>query len=111
MANSLYAESWKLYKAQSETFIDDQEYYYNFCKNYKTLEMFAGYGRLTNFLAAKKVDIQIVELEREFAKFINIDPERKHIQDILSFTSSSKFQRIIAGYNSFCLFTKDDDIK
>ncbi|MEO8964515.1 MAG: class I SAM-dependent methyltransferase [Gammaproteobacteria bacterium] len=108
---NLYSNSWQFYKAQSETFIEDQEYYYDFCKNYKTLDLFAGYGRLTNFLANRKIDIEIVELEKEFAKFINIDTVKKHTQNVLHFTWTTQFERIIAGCNSFCLFTKDEDIK
>jgi cyclopropane fatty-acyl-phospholipid synthase-like methyltransferase len=107
----LCTKSWQFYKAQSEDFVDDQEYYYDFCINKNTLDLFAGYGRLTNFLAAKNIDIEIVEIENEFAKFINIDDSKKHIQDVLMFTSTSQFDRIIAGWNSFCLFTKEEDIK
>ena len=107
----LYTKSWQFYKAQSEAFDEDLQYYYDFCKNQKTLDLFAGYGRLTNFLAARNIDIEIVEIENDFAKFINIDPSKKHIQDVLAFTSPSPFDRIIAGWNSFCLLTKDNDIK
>lgn len=108
---SLYEKSWQFYKAQSENFSDDQEYYYNFCKNHKTLELFAGYGRLTNFLSARKIDIEAVELEKEFAKFINIEASKIHVQDVLTFSPITKFERIIAGWNSFCLLISDDDIK
>jgi hypothetical protein len=109
--SKLYTKSWQFYKAQSEGFVEDQEYYYDFCKNQKTLDLFAGYGRLTNFLAAHDIDIEIVEIENEFAKFINIDASKKHIQDVLTFTSTTPFDRIIAGWNSFCLLTKEEDIK
>lgn len=106
-----YKESWQFYKAQSEGFTEDQEYYYNFCKNHKTLDLFAGYGRLANFLVERNVDVEIVEIEKEFAKFIKIAASKKHIQDVLTFTSTTQFARIIAGWNSFCLFTKEEDIK
>lgn len=108
---TLYQDSWRLYKAQSESFTDDYLYYYNFCKGHKTLDIFAGYGRLSNFLIAQGVDLEIVELEQAFAKFINLDTSKKHIQDILTFSSNYQFSRVIAGWNSFCLFTQDNDIK
>lgn len=107
----LYTESWQFYKAQSEAFDEDHKYYYDFCKNQKTLDLFAGYGRLTNYLASRDIDIEIVEIENEFAKFINIDASKKHIQDVLTFNPPIQFDRIIAGWNSFCLLTKEEDIK
>lgn len=106
-----HIENWQLYKAQHESFKDDQEYYYQFCKNHKTLEIFAGFGRLTNVLAIRGIDIEIVEIEENFARFINIDSSKKHIVDILKFNSKNQFDRIIAGYNSFCLLTKTRDIQ
>jgi hypothetical protein len=108
---NLYNKSWIFYKAQSEGFIEDQEYYYNFCKDHTTLDLFAGYGRLANFLVNRGTNVEIVEIEHEFAKFINIDASKKHIQDVLTFSTKHKFERIIAGWNSFCLLTKNDDIK
>lgn len=108
---NLYKESWRLYKAQSETFTQDQEYYYNFCKNHTTLDLFAGYGRLTNYLALRNIDIEAVELEKEFANFIKIDKSKIHINDVLKFSHKRQFERIIAGWNSFCLFTKVEQIK
>jgi hypothetical protein len=72
--------------------------------------LFAGYGRLTNYLAAQKVDLEAVELEPEFAKFINLEKSKIHVKDVLTL-SSSHYERIIAGYNSFVLFTQETDIK
>jgi SAM-dependent methyltransferase len=107
----LYDKSWQFYKAQSESFNEDYAYYYNFCKGHKTLDLFAGYGRLANFLISQGVDLEIVEIEKEFAKFIDLDDQKKHIQNVLTFTSTTQFDRIIAGWNSFCLLTKEEDIK
>lgn len=110
MINS-YTKSWQFYKAQSEGFNEDFDYYFRFCENHKTLDLFAGYGRLTNYLASRKIDIECVEIEPEFVKFINIDSSKKHTQDVRNFTSPNKFERIIAGWNSFCLLTEENDIK
>lgn len=109
--SNLYENSWKLYKAQSEIFTDDYEYYFNFCKNHKTLELFAGYGRLTNYLCNRGVDIEAIEFEPKFGEFITIDKSKIHIMDVLEFNSHTQYERIIAGYNSFCLFTSEIDIK
>jgi SAM-dependent methyltransferase len=105
-----YAESWSLYKAQSESFKDDFEYYLDLCFGKKTLEVFAGYGRLSNYLISKGVDLETVELEPKFAKYINLPTERNHIGDVLTFESKERYERIIGAYNSFCLFLSDEDI-
>ncbi len=109
--SNLYTKSWAFYKAQSEAFNEDFDYYFQFCNNHKTLDLFAGYGRLTNFLASRKIDIESVEIEAELSSFISLDSSKKHIKDIRSFTSPNKFDRIIAGWNSFCLLTDENDIK
>lgn len=106
-----YSISWDLYKLQSESFKDDFEYYYKLCREHRTLELFAGYGRLTNFLAARGVDIEAVELEKEFVTYINLPEHKKHIIDVLKFTNEKTYERIIAGYNSFCLLLEDVQIR
>jgi SAM-dependent methyltransferase len=108
---NLYRESWRLYKAHSERCHEDHAYYLDFCKGFKSLEIFAGYGRVTNFLAANKVDIAAVELEPEFAKFIEITKDKNHVADVLHFEAPEAFQRVMAAYNSFCLLTREEDIK
>lgn len=108
---NLYKESWSLYKAQTEKFTTDFKYYLNFCKNYKTLDIFAGYGRLTNFLYTNNIDVEAVELEPNFAKCISVPLHRVHVCDFLAFSSPHLFERIIAGFNSFCLVTQDNEIK
>lgn len=105
-----YTESWELYKLHSELFREDYDYYYDFCYGYKTLEIFAGYGRLANYLIKNKVDIETVELEKNFAKYINLPSEKNYICDILEFAPNKSYERIIAGYNSFCLFLEDEKI-
>jgi SAM-dependent methyltransferase len=109
--NNLYVDSWRIYKAHSETFSDDTGYYIKLCTGFKTLELFAGYGRLSNPLVAAGIDLETVELEGRFTQCINLLPDKNHIGDVLTFQSPYKFERIIAGYNSFCLFTRDDDIR
>lgn len=110
MVKNYYSNSWELYKTHSESFEDDFDYYLEQCKGHKTLELFAGYGRLTNYLLSHGIDIDSVELEPNFAKFINLPLQKNHICDVLDFRSLIKFDRIIAGYNSFCLLTKETDI-
>lgn len=105
-----YSESWEIYKAHSENFRDDFDYYLCFCKNATTLELFSGYGRLTNMLFSNGVDIESVEIEPMFSKFITMPDKRKNICDVLEFNPQKTYQRIIAGYNSFCLLTDDRKI-
>ena len=105
-----YTESWLLYKLHSESFVDDHQYYLDFTRNYSTIELFSGYGRLTNFLLTNGIDIESVELEKNFAKFISLPDEKNHIENVLSFKPKKKFERVIAGYNSFCLLTREEDI-
>ena len=107
-----YSESWEIYKAHSEVFEDDFAYYLDFCKNHSALELFAGYGRLSNYLAKKGVDLFTVELSQNFSDLIEIPSTNKIVADVLEFSSEDrKWDRIFAGYNSFCLFTKEEDIK
>jgi hypothetical protein len=108
--NNHYTESWLLYKLHSESFVDDQQYYLDFTRNYSTLELFSGYGRLTNYLFKNGVDIESIELEKNFTNFISLPDEKNHIGNVLNFNPEKKFERVIAGYNSFCLLTREEDI-
>lgn len=108
---SLYSHSWLLYKAHSDSFKKDFDYYLNFALGHKTLELFAGYGRLTNYLSRNKVDVEAVEIEPNFAGHIDLSFENIYVCDVLEFAPKTKYQRIIAAYNSFCLLTQEDDIK
>ncbi|MCW5588801.1 MAG: hypothetical protein KIT27_03970 [Legionellales bacterium] len=106
-----YANSWELYKIHSQQFDEDFNYYLEFCKGHQTLELFAGYGRLSNFLKKNGIDIETVELEPNLAKSILLPKKKNHVCDVLEFKSRKTFSRIIAGYNSFCLLTQEDQIK
>lgn len=106
-----YEESWKLYKTHSDFFEYDFDYYYNFSKDKKTLEAFAGYGRLTNFLHSKKANLHANELSPELASFIQIPNANVHVGDFLEFMTQEKFERIIIAYNSFCLITDETKAK
>lgn len=108
--SNYYIESWSFYKSYYQHVDIDYEYYLNLCKGFKTLDIFAGFGRLTNYLASEGVDIESVELEPNFAKFIQLPKEKNHVCNILDFDSTNKFERIIAAFNSFCLFTEEKDI-
>lgn len=101
----------QLYKNHHEVFLDDREYYYQFCKGFKTLELFAGFGRISNFLINRGVDVEIVEIEPEFAKLINLDEEKKYIENVLTFSANKQFDRIIGAYNSFSLLTDEASVK
>lgn len=107
---SLYENSWQFYKIESQEFSDDFDYYKNLCRNKNVLELFAGYGRLANQLKSISNKIVCVELEKNFKDFIDIPKNNIHICDVLKFNTTEKFERIIAGYNSFTLLLKDEDI-
>lgn len=106
-----YSDSWSLYKAQSGAFKEDFEYYLKLCLGRKTLEIFAGYGRLSNYLISNGVDLETVELEPKFARYINLPAERNHIGDVLAFESKFRYERIIGAYNSFCLLLSNEEIE
>lgn len=107
---NLYEKSWELYKFHSDYFQDDNEYYLNFCRGKKTLELFAGYGRLSNFLARNEISLHTIELSEEFSDLIELPDSRKHIGDVTTTILNETFERIIAGYNSFCLLTENDQL-
>lgn len=110
MSTNLYAKSWRLYKKESESFLQDLNYYTDFCRGKTCLEMFSGYGRLANHIKDISLSLDCVELEGNFTQFINLPKENIFIQDILKFKPKRKYERIYAGYNSFCLLTNDSDI-
>jgi hypothetical protein len=105
-----YLNSWRIYKEHTKNFNEDRQYYLDFCRGHRTLELFAGFGRLTNYLFANSVDIESVELEKNFAKFIKIPKDKNHICDVLHFKPKVKFERIFAAYNSFCLLTNEKNV-
>lgn len=105
-----YEYSWELYKAQTENFNDDLHFYQEFSGNRTTLDIFSGYGRICNFLSKKNPFINAVEKNKNFASHIIIPKECIYITDILKFKTEKKYERIIAGYNSFCLITEENDI-
>lgn len=105
-----YTNCWELYKTHTESFQSDFDYYADLCKNKTTLELFAGYGRLTNYLKKYTDDIEAVEIQPEFAKLIDLPENKIHVTDVLNFKVPKKFQRIIAGFNSFCLIINDNNI-
>ncbi len=80
-------------------------------KEKKTLELFAGYGRLSNFLVNKGINVHTVELSREFSDLIELPDYKKHVGDVTTTILKEKFERIIAGYNSFCLLKENNQIK
>ncbi len=106
-----YQDSWEIYKSHSEVFTDDLEYYREFCDGFKTLEICAGYGRVSNYLIKNKVEVHVNELSPSFAKFIELPMSQKHIGDVLALNIGLKFDRIIAAYNSFCLFQSEESAR
>ena len=106
-----YTKSWSIYKAHSESFLDDLDYYLEFTRGYKSLVTFAGYGRVANFLSENGVDISANELSLDFKKFIKLPDEKIQIGNVLNYSSSVKFDRIFAAYNSFCLLLDDGDVR
>lgn len=111
MTINLYYDNWHYYKAQSDYFDYDHDFYLDLCTGKKTLELFAGYGRLSNVLINNGIDLETVELEPKFAKFINLPPAKNHVCDVLKMNLNKKFECIIGGaYNSFVLLIDDKDI-
>ncbi len=111
MKKYLYSNSWKLYKAHSELFVEDLSYYANFCQGKVTLELFAGYGRVANYLYELGVDIECVELEERFSNCIILPSEKIHTLDVLDFRPNTLYERIIGAYNSFCLLTDEESVR
>lgn len=109
-SGNLYENSWELYKLESQEFSDDFDYYKDLCKNKNVLELSAGYGRLANQLKDIVNKIECVELEKNFTQFINSPKNNIHVCNVLEFNSTKSFERIIAGYNSFTLPLRDEDI-
>lgn len=107
---NLYENSWEFYRIESQDFSDDFDYYKNLCRNKTVLELFSGYGRLANQLMSIVSKMVCIELEKKFTDFINIPKNDIHICDVLKFNTTEKFERIIAGYNSFTLLLKDEDV-
>ena len=103
---NLYESSWELYKEHSSIFVDDLPYYLELTRGHSTLEMFAGYGRIANFLNKQGVDVETVELSPEFSDCIELPQQKRHVADVTKFRLGRQFARIIAGYNSICLLTE-----
>jgi len=106
----LYKDSWRLYKEHTENFIDDLDYYLNFCSGKKSLELFAGFGRISNKLVNEGVDLETIELSSAFSEFINLPASKKHVGDVVDVVLPNRFDRIFAAYNSFCLLTEDHQL-
>lgn len=106
-----YEKSWKFYKTHSDFFDYDFDYYYKLSLGKKTLEAFAGYGRLSNFLHSKDINLHVNELSSDLASFITIPTDKIHVGDFLEYKFKEKFERIIIAYNSFCLITSEVQVK
>lgn len=111
LSEDKYRNSASIYKAHSEVFVDDLGYYLAFTKGHRTLDMFAGYGRVSNFLARNGVEVDAVELNPELARQIVLGKGKSYVGDVLTFSSEDKYSRIIAAYNSFCLITGNNQIQ
>lgn len=100
-----------LYRALTESTTDDIDYYSSFVKDQTALELFAGFGRVSNHLASIGTDLETVELLRQYSEHINLTSSKVHTCDVLDFNPGKTYNRIFAAYNSFCLFTEDKDIQ
>jgi cyclopropane fatty-acyl-phospholipid synthase-like methyltransferase len=105
-----YENSWELYKQHSESFVDDLAYYLDFCRGKRTLEMFAGYGRVANYLVENGVEVDTIELSKDFSSHIRLDASRRHVGDVSKLVLARTFERIVACYNSICLLTSDESL-
>ncbi len=106
-----YAQSWELYKQHSSVFKDDLPYYHDFVSGHSTLELFAGYGRVTNYLVKRKEDIEAVDLSRSLLKFVDLPDNKRHHGDAINFQTQRKFERVFAAYDSFPLIIDPTQIK
>lgn len=95
----------------SKSFTDDFNYYLNFVRGFKSLELFAGYGRLANFLSESGCEVEVIELSKDFSENIRLPRDKVHVADVRNFYLDRKFDRIFAGYNSFCLLQNDSDLE
>jgi cyclopropane fatty-acyl-phospholipid synthase-like methyltransferase len=57
------------------------------------------------------VDLEAVDLSQDLLNFVKLPKERVHTADVLEFKPDKSYDRIIAGFNSFCLFTEAEDIQ
>ncbi|MDG9668701.1 hypothetical protein ONV78_13240 [Hahella sp. CR1] len=101
----------QLYQSHSGDFTDDLDFYLKFCQGHSTLELFAGYGRVSNHLSSHGVELETVEISPFFSDQIQLPSSRKHVCDVRTFSSPKRFSRLFAAYNSFCLFTNDVDLR
>ncbi|MDG9670592.1 hypothetical protein ONV78_22835 [Hahella sp. CR1] len=104
-------DPYQLYQAHSCEFSDDLDYYLNFCRGHATLELFAGFGRVSNHLVTHGVSVETVEILPGYSEQIKLPASSKHVEDVRTFCSDKKFERIFAAYNSFCLLTTDEDLR
>ncbi|ABC30319.1 hypothetical protein HCH_03577 [Hahella chejuensis KCTC 2396] len=104
-------DPYQLYQAHSCEFSDDLNYYLDFCRGHATLELFAGFGRVSNFLVKQGVSLETVEILPCYSDQISLPDASKHVGDVLTFSSDKRFGRIFAAYNSFCLLTSDVDLR
>ncbi|WP_163832500.1 class I SAM-dependent methyltransferase [Spartinivicinus ruber] len=109
--SNIQSEIYEINKAFTQKYCYDHVYYLNFSKGHATLDLFAGFGRVSNYLANQGIDLEAVELLENYSRHIQLPSSKIHTCDVLEFTPKKTFNRIISGFNSFCLLTKDWEIK
>lgn len=110
-STNLYSDSWKIYREHSQVFTDDLEYYANFVQGHRSLELFAGYGRVTNYLVKQNIPIDAMDLSPELVDFIDLPEGKKRVGDVLTFKVDAPYERVFAAYNSFCLLVSDSEVE
>jgi len=89
---------------------DDVDFYSKLCEGKKSLELFAGYGRITNRLVDQNIDVEAIDINPSYAAKIHLPTEKCHVCDVREFASNQRFEAIFAAYNSFTLLTSDKEI-
>lgn len=83
----------------------DIDYYYSLCKGKKVVDLCAGFGRVSNKLYNKGIDVTAIELDEENFKFIDLPENKKFNKNIFDcFDMESMFDVVIAPFNSFPMF-------
>ena len=103
-------EDWELYKGQTERIEHDVDFYRDFCSDRPSLELYAGFGRVANRLAAAGVDLDVVEPWPELARFIQLPPSRKHLVDPGAFRPERRYERVFAALNALGDFEDEAEL-
>ena len=104
-------EKVELYKGHTKALSHDVDFYSQFIGNHRALELFAGYGRVSNKLISKGHQLETVEILPKYAQCIDLPPGVNHVCNVLDFSTDEPFERIFVAADSFTLLTLDHEIQ